>query len=183
MEYIDTLDRKSLRLKQLIEDLFEVSKINSNNITLNPVEVDLAELIKQVQLELSDRFEESGIDVRAQYPEEKVILMLDSQKTYRIFENLFVNVIKYAMPGTRAYLTVQLEEASVEITLKNISATELNLTPEEISERFIRGDKARNTEGSGLGLAIVKSFVEIQGGVFQIIMDGDLFKVSIRFSR
>lgn len=183
MEYIDTLDRKSLRLKQLIEDLFEVSKINSNNITLNPVEVDLAELIKQVQLELSDRFEESGIDVRAQYPEEKVILMLDSQKTYRIFENLFVNVIKYAMPGTRAYLTVQLEEASVVITLKNISATELNLTPEEISERFIRGDKARNTEGSGLGLAIVKSFVEIQGGVFQIIMDGDLFKVSIRFSR
>lgn len=183
MEYIDTLDRKSLRLKQLIEDLFEVSKINSNNIILNPVEVDLAELIKQVQLELSDRFEESGIDVRAQYPEEKVILMLDSQKTYRIFENLFVNVIKYGMPGTRAYFTVQLEEASVEITLKNISATELNLTPEEISERFIRGDKARNTEGSGLGLAIVKSFVEIQGGVFQIIMDGDLFKVSIRFSR
>lgn len=183
MEYIDTLDRKSLRLKQLIEDLFEVSKINSNNITLNPVEVDLTELIKQVHLELSDRFEESGIEVRAQYPEEKVIWMLDSQKTYRIFENLFVNIIKYALPGTRAYLTLQLQEDMIEITLKNISATELNLTPEEISERFIRGDKSRNTEGSGLGLAIVKSFVEIQGGEFQIIMDGDLFKVIIRFSR
>lgn len=183
MEYIETLDRKSLRLKQLIEDLFEVSKINSNNITLNPVEVDLIELIKQVQLELSDRFEEIGIDVRAQFPEEKVIMMLDSQKTYRIFENLFVNVIKYAMPGTRAYLTVQLQGASVEITLKNISATELNLTPEEISERFIRGDKSRNTEGSGLGLAIVKSFVEVQGGLLQIVMDGDLFKVIIRFTR
>ncbi|HCL03034.1 MAG TPA: two-component sensor histidine kinase [Lachnoclostridium phytofermentans] len=182
-EYIDTLDRKSLRLKQLIEDLFEVSKINSNNITLNPVEVDLVELIKQVQLELSDRFEEAGIEVRTQFPEEKVILMLDSQRTYRIFENLFVNVIKYALPGTRAYLTVQLQDASAQITLKNISATELNLTPEEISERFIRGDKSRNTDGSGLGLAIVKSFVEIQGGLFQIVMDGDLFKVIIRFTR
>jgi len=182
-EYIDTLDRKSLRLKQLIEDLFEVSKINSNNITLNPVEVDLVELIKQVQLELSDRFEEAGIEVRTQFTEEKVILMLDSQRTYRIFENLFVNVIKYALPGTRAYLTVQLQDASAQITLKNISATELNLTPEEISERFIRGDKSRNTDGSGLGLAIVKSFVEIQGGLFQIVMDGDLFKVIIRFTR
>ncbi len=183
IEYIDTLDRKSLRLKQLIEDLFEVSKINSNNITLNPVEVDLSELIKQVHLELSDRFDEAGIDIRAQLPEEKVIMMLDSQKTYRIFENLFVNIIKYALPGTRAYLTLQLQEAFVWITLKNISATELNLSPEEISERFIRGDKARNTEGSGLGLAIVKSFVEIQGGDFQIVMDGDLFKVILRFAR
>lgn len=183
MEYIDTLDRKSLRLKQLIEDLFEVSKINSNNITLNLVEVDLAELVKQVHLELSDRFEEAGIDLRTQIPDGKVILTLDSQKTYRIFENLFVNVIKYAMPGTRAYLTMQLEEATVEITLKNISENELNLTPEEISDRFVRGDKSRNTEGSGLGLAIVKSFVEIQGGTFMIVMDGDLFKVIIRFAR
>lgn len=183
MEYIDTLDRKSLRLKQLIEDLFEVSKINSNNITLNPVEVDIVELVKQVELELSDRFEEAGIEVRSQIPEEKVILTLDSQKTYRIFENLFVNVIKYAMSGTRAYVTLRAEDTLVSITIKNISATELNLSAEEISERFVRGDKSRNTEGSGLGLAIVKSLVEIQGGTFQILMDGDLFKVVIQFIR
>ena len=180
-EYIETLDNKALRLKQLIEDLFEVSKINSNNITLDPVEVDVIELIKQAQVELSDRFEEAGIEFRMTAQEEKVILMLDSQKTYRIFENLFVNVVKYAQPGTRAYMTVVQKNGKTEIVLKNVSAHELNVSPEQLTERFVRGDESRHTEGSGLGLAIVKSIVEIQGGKFDIEIDGDLFKAIILF--
>ncbi len=180
-EYIEVLDNKAMRLKQLIEDLFEVSKINSSNITLNPVDVDVVELIKQAQLELLERFEEAHIDYRLTVPEDKVILHLDSQKTYRIFENLFVNVVKYALPNTRAYMSVTKEDGIVTIEMKNVSAQELNISPEQLTERFVRGDKSRNTEGSGLGLAIVKSIVEVQGGTFSIEVDGDLFKVIIQF--
>lgn len=180
-EYIEVLDNKAMRLKQLIEDLFEVSKISSSNITLNPVDVDVVELIKQAQLELSDRFEEAQIDFRLTVPEEKVILQLDSQKTYRIFENLFVNVVKYAQVNTRAYMTVAKENDTVTIILKNVSAQELNILPEQLTERFVRGDESRNSEGSGLGLAIVKSIVEVQGGKFSIEVDGDLFKTIIQF--
>lgn len=181
MEYIETLDSKALRLKQLIEDLFEVSKISSNNITLDPVDVDIVELMKQVQVELSDRFTEAGIEFRFTTFQEKVILQLDSQKTYRIFENLFINVTKYAQPGTRAYLSVEKEPGKIMVTLKNISAQELHVSGEQLTERFVRGDESRNTEGSGLGLAIVKSIVEVQGGKFWIEIDGDLFKAVIEF--
>lgn len=177
--YIDTLDKKSLRLKRLIEDLFEISKASSNTMTLNLVDVDLVSLIKQVQLELMDKIEEAQVEFRYQLTDDKVILNLDSEKTYRIFENLFLNITKYAMPQTRAYIEVQDGAEDVIVTIKNISATELNFTPTEISERFVRGDKSRNTEGSGLGLAIVKNFVELQNGKFQIQLDGDLFKVVI----
>ena len=180
-EYIETLDNKAFRLKQLIEDLFEVSKFNSNNITLDPVEVDIVELIKQVQVELSDRFEEAGIEFRFTSFEEKVILHLDSQKTYRIFENLFMNVIKYAQPGTRAYLSIEKNSQKIVIVLKNISAQELHISGDELTERFVRGDESRNTEGSGLGLAIVKSIIEVQGGKFYVEIDGDLFKAVIEF--
>jgi len=181
--YIDTIDKKSMRLKSLIEDLFEISKASSNNITLNLVEMDLISLIKQVQLELTDKIEQSEVEFRYQLPEEKVILNLDSEKTYRIFENLILNITKYAMPHSRAYIDVSLDNNDVTVTLKNVSATELNFTGDEISERFVRGDKSRNTEGSGLGLAIVKNFVELQGGKFGIILDGDLFKAVIVWKR
>lgn len=179
--YIDTLDKKSLRLKQLIEDLFEVSKANSNNITLHPVEIDLAALVKQVALELEDSINASGIDFRYLLPEDKINLMLDSEKTYRIIENLMVNITKYALPHSRAYIELCKEEAAVTLTMKNISAAELNFSAEEITDRFVRGDKSRSTEGSGLGLAIVKSFTELQGGKLTITTDGDLFKACIRF--
>lgn len=181
--YIQTIDNKSQRLKRLIEDLFEVSKANSNNITLNLVDIDLISLIKEVQLELNDKIEASGISFRNSFPKGKVIMSLDSEKTYRIIENLITNIAKYAMPGTRAYVDIEETAEFVEITFKNISATELDISADEISERFVRGDKSRNTEGSGLGLAIVKSFVEIQGGKFQVILDGDLFKAKIHFER
>jgi signal transduction histidine kinase len=177
--YIDTLDMKSQRLKRLIEDLFEVSKVTSNNITLNMLEIDLTDLIKQVLLELDDKIHKSEIEFRLHLPEEKVLLLLDSEKTYRIFENLITNITKYAMPHTRAYIDMEAKEDKVIVILKNVSAGELDFNTEEITERFVRGDQSRNTEGSGLGLAIVKSFVELQGGDFEIQVDGDLFKAII----
>ena len=186
--YIEVLEGKSMRLKSLIEDLFEVSKANSGITPLNLVEVDIVSLLKQVCLELRDRIESCGIDFRWNLPEEKVILNLDSQKTYRVFENLLVNIMKYGLPGTRAYVDIQTEQrtenggmvqSQVVVTMKNISAAELHVSPNELTERFVRGDESRNTEGSGLGLAIAKSFVELQGGRMEIEVEADLFKVTI----
>lgn len=176
-EYLETLDRKSLRLKALIEDLFEVSKANSQNITLDIRDVDIVSMVKQVEFEMEDKLADAGLDVRMNLPEEKVIVPLDSQKTFRIFENLFGNIAKYALPGTRVYVNGFTAKEDVTIILKNITAQELSVSGEELTERFVRGDVSRNTEGSGLGLAIAKSFTELQGGKFRIELDGDLFKV------
>lgn len=180
-DYIDTLSRKSMRLKVLIEDLFEVSKASSKNIVLEYMDVDVVNLMKQVYIEHEEKLTKMGLDIRWNIPNEKIILLLDNQKTYRIFENLFVNLQKYAMQNSRVYIDILQEENQVQIILKNISATELNIRPEELTERFVRGDKSRNTEGSGLGLAIAKSFVEAQKGSFDIVVDGDLFKAVITF--
>jgi signal transduction histidine kinase len=179
--YIDVLEKKSLRLKSLIEDLFEISKANSNNVTLDMTEVDIVSLLKEVSLELSDKIKESTIDFRWNLPDEKILLSLDGQKTYRIFDNLLSNIIKYAMPNTRAYIDLKVVGGEVAITLKNVSAAEITLKPEEITERFARGDESRNTEGSGLGMAIAKSFVELQNGRFQVEVEADLFRVIIRW--
>ena len=182
-KYIDTIDRKSQRLKKLIEDLFEMSKASSGNIKLNLMKVDIVSLMQQAQFELSDKISESSLEFRNNYPENKVILELDSEKTYRIFENLLINITKYSMKNSRVYIDIKDEEESVEITFRNISENEINFSINEIVERFVRGDKSRNTEGSGLGLSIAKSFVELQGGEFNIDIDGDLFKVTIRFKK
>lgn len=184
--YIDILEKKSMRLKVLIEDLFEVSKATSGAATVKLENVDIVSLLKQVRLELQDRIDGSGVDFRWNLPEEKVVLPLDSQKTYRVFENLLVNIIKYAMPGTRAYIDVKTEEGTdginwAVISMKNISAQELQVDPKELTERFVRGDTSRNTEGSGLGLAIAKSFVELQGGNMSVEAEADLFRVIIRW--
>lgn len=182
-EYLDTLERKSLRLKVLIEDLFEMSKASSGSVTLDPVPVDICNLMRQVYLEYEDKMEEKGLQVRFSVPEEKVILQLDSQKTYRIFENLYVNIIKYALRDTRVFVTVERRSGNdgaccgIHIEMKNISEQEIIGNPQELSERFVRGDASRNSEGSGLGLAIAKSLTELQGGKFKIRADGDLFKV------
>ncbi|MDE5910430.1 MAG: HAMP domain-containing histidine kinase [Lachnospiraceae bacterium] len=180
-EYLGVLKKKSARLKHLIDDLFEVSKASSGNITFHPVEVDICHLMRQVYLEYEDRIEESGLVFRFYVPEEKVILQLDPQKTYRIFENLYTNIIKYAMPNTRVYINAKKTEGGIDIEIKNMSASELNIPAENLTERFVRGDSARNTEGSGLGLAIATSFVELQGGKMKVEIDGDLFKVKIRW--
>lgn len=180
-EYIEVLDKKSHRLKVLIEDLFEISKASSKNVTLHIMDVDIVSLFKQVKLETEEKFEGTGLDFRCNYPEESVIVALDSQKTYRIFENLLVNVAKYAMLNTRVYVDIFREGETAVFRMKNISAAELTFDAGEITERFVRGDESRNTEGSGLGLAIAKSFTEVQKGEFKIETDGDLFKVEVRF--
>lgn len=181
--YINVLERKSMRLKVLIEDLFEVSKATSKNVKLELAKVDIISLLKQVRLELSERMEKSELDFRWNFQEEKVYLTLDSQKTYRIFENLLINILKYSLEGTRVYIDVSDNEDIVTITMKNISKGELNFNPGDITERFVRGDVSRNTEGSGLGLAIVKSFVELQKGKLTIEVNGDLFVARIEWRR
>lgn len=183
VQYLDTLDRKAQRLQFLIEDLFEVSKATSGNITLNIEAVDVVSLMKQTLLELEDKLEESSLIMRKNFPEEKVILQLDSFRTFRVFENLVSNISKYAMPNTRVYIDIVDKNDYVEITLKNMAADEINFDVDNIVERFVRGDESRNTEGSGLGLAIAKSFVELQGGRLNIEVDGDLFKVIINFKK
>ncbi|WP_227828128.1 MULTISPECIES: sensor histidine kinase [unclassified Clostridioides] len=181
--YIDTLDRKSQRLQHLIEDLFEVSKVNSGDVHLNIVNVDIISLMKQTLLELDDKIAESSLKVRNNFSSEKIILPLDSQRTFRVFENLIINISKYAMPNSRVYVDILETDRQVNIMLKNMSATEIDFSVDDIMERFVRGDKSRNTEGSGLGLAIAKSFVELQGGKMKIDIDGDLFKVTITFNK
>lgn len=178
-EYLDVLARKSNRLKILIEDLFEVSKATSGNVSLQLDRVDIGNLMRQAYLEYEDRVEQADLLFRFQIPEEKQFLILDSQKTYRIFENLYTNIIKYAMPHTRVYVRMERLGNDVVIELKNTSKAELNIAPESLTERFVRGDSSRNTEGSGLGLAIARSFVELQGGRMRLEIDGDLFKVTI----
>lgn len=181
--YIETLDKKSQRLKVLIEDLFEVSKATSDNIVMNFDEVDLVSLIKQVRLENEDKIAESTLDFRWNFPREKCILTLDPQRTFRVIDNLVQNILKYSMPHSRVYIDMRENELEVIVSFKNMSATEMNFSPEEITERFVRGDLSRNTEGSGLGLAIAQSFTELQNGTFKVETDGDLFKVTIIFKK
>ncbi|WP_227862639.1 sensor histidine kinase [Clostridioides sp. ES-S-0049-02] len=181
--YIDTLDRKSQRLQHLIEDLFEVSKVNSGDVHLNIVNVDIISLMKQTLLELDDKIAESSLKIKNNFSSEKIILPLDSQRTFRVFENLIINISKYAMPNSRVYIDILETDRQVNIMLRNMSATEIDFSVDDIMERFVRGDKSRNTEGSGLGLAIAKSFVELQGGKMKIDIDGDLFKVTITFNK
>ena len=143
------------------------------------MKVDIVDLIKQVGLENDSKIKEANLDFRWKLPEHKLIMWLDSQKTYRIFENLIVNITKYAMPHTRVYIEMTEQENDVHISMKNVSAAELNFDTEEITDRFVRGDVSRNTEGSGLGLAIAKSFIELQHGTLKISTEADLFKADI----
>ncbi|WP_250675907.1 sensor histidine kinase [Paraclostridium ghonii] len=181
--YIDTLDRKSERLRVLIEDLFEVSKVNSGNVSLNIIDVDVVSLMKQTLLEVDDKMRASNLNIRTNFPDEKLILQLDSQRMFRVFENLLINISKYAMDSSRVYIDILNEEEVVNISFKNMTAEEIDFNVEDLVERFVRGDKSRNTEGSGLGLAIAKSFVELQGGTFNVSTDGDLFKVVITLKK
>jgi len=182
-EYVDTLDKKSQRLKVLIEDLFEVSKASSNNITLYCTDIDLVNLLKQVCLENEDKITESTLDFRWNLPEKRCVAHLDPNRTYRIMDNLIQNILKYSMPHSRVYIDMEETDSEYVIHFKNMSATEMNFDAAEITERFVRGDLSRNTEGSGLGLAIAQSFTEMQNGKFEVQIDGDLFKVNLQFQK
>ena len=181
--YVDILDQKTQRLKVLTDDLFEVSKAQSGNITMNFMDVDVVSLMKQVRLEMEDQIADSGLLFRWNLPEEKIIMNLDGQRTYRVFVNLISNILKYSMPNSRVFIDVMPDKSSVQICFRNISMAELDFDVERLTDRFVRGDASRNTEGSGLGLAIAKSFVELQHGTFKIDVDGDLFKVTISWLR
>ena len=181
-EYIDTLDRKSKRLKTLIEDLFDVSNVRGKDVKLNIEEVNVIELINYTLLELEDKINKSSLIFSLNFEEDEVILNLDRKRTIRVFENLIVNITKYSLENTRVYIDTKKESNKFYITLRNISKEEIDVNGEHLLERFVRGDKSRNTEGAGLGLSIAKDFIELQGGNLNVNIDGDLFKVIIEFN-
>lgn len=180
-EYINVLDNKSQRLKKLIEDLVEASKASSGNIKLNKENLNVAELINQCRGEFEDRFKNSDLDIITDIPKEDICIYADSRYMFRVIENIFSNVSKYALKGSRVYIDVTKSSDKINISIKNISKDKLNIAPDELMQRFVRGDKSRFTEGSGLGLSISKSLTELQGGTFEISIDGDLFKVDLSF--
>lgn len=180
-EYFNQLERYTNRLSNLIQDLFDVSKASSGNIDLHPIDLRLQALVDQSLAECIEVLESKDIQVVKNV--EDVVVHLDGDKTYRVFENLLTNIGKYAMPHSRAYIDIHEEEDYVSVIFKNMSEVEMNFSSEEIQERFVRGDKSRHETGSGLGLAIAKSFVVAQGGTFDIEIDGDLFKVIMTFKK
>lgn len=180
-EYLEVLDQKSQRLKQLTEDLVEASRASSGNVVLDIRRIDVKELLMQTSGEFVERFETRGLQLVENFPQNPQYVDADGRRLWRIIENLFRNVEKYAMPHTRVYLDLINDGDRVAFSLKNISENPLNISPEELTERFTRGDESRSTEGSGLGLSIAKDLTEIQKGTFEIYLDGDLFKVTVSF--
>ncbi|QRG67549.1 sensor histidine kinase [Brevibacillus choshinensis] len=181
--YVDVLERKTNRLKVLIDDLFEAAKTASGSIELNIEQVNVSSLLNQAIAEFSDKIDASSLTFRVNIEQQKMYAPLDGKKTWRVFENLIGNALKYSMPHTRVHIDLFEKNEEVILTIKNVSAYEIDFAAEELFERFKRADQSRNTEGSGLGLAIAKSIVELQGGKLQIDIDGDYFKVIVTFRR
>lgn len=182
-EYLEILDNKSQRLKKLTEDLVEASKASSGAIKLNMEKLNVNELIKQVSGEFEDKFKLHNLQEIITFPENDVYINADSRYMYRVLENMYSNISKYAMEGTRVYTDIKEENNKVIIQLKNVSKQKLNISADELMQRFVRGEASRNTEGSGLGLSIARSLTELQQGEFNIYLDGDLFKVTIEFEK
>jgi signal transduction histidine kinase len=180
-EYLDILEKKAERLKVLTEDLVEASKASSGAIKLNEEEIDFVELVNQTNGEFTDGFAKCDLHLICTIPEEPAYILADGRYVWRILENLYRNVEKYAMPGTRVYVEVARKGNRICFVMKNISARELNIPAEELTERFIRGDASRTSEGSGLGLSIAKDLTTLMQGTFQIYLDGDLFRVTVSF--
>ena len=180
-KYLEVLDRQSQRLKKLVEDLMEMSKASTGNLAVEIGRVDAAEAVNQALGEFSDKLDKAGLFPVFRQPEKAVYMMADGRLVWRVMSNLLSNAVKYALPGTRLYVDLQQLENKVLLSMKNISREELNVQADELLERFVRGDASRNTEGSGLGLNIAKSLMELQKGQLQILVDGDLFKVTLIF--
>lgn len=180
-EYIDVLSRQSARLKKLIDDLIEASKASTGNLNVNLQRCELGVLLDQTAGEYGERLSKAGLELVLTKPEEPVSIMADGRHMWRIFDNLMNNACKYAQPGTRIYLTLNRVGSRANVIFRNISRSMLNITGDELMERFVRGDSSRNTEGSGLGLNIAKSLAQLQGGELELTLDGDLFKVTLSF--
>lgn len=181
--YLDILEAKAQRLKTLTEDVVEASTVSSGNISLEYMDVDLVEMIQQTEGEMAEKFEARNLKMIVNLPAEPAVVHVDGRRMWRVLENIFGNAAKYAMPGTRVYADLKLEEDTVDLSLKNVSEHQLNISADELTERFIRGDLSRSSEGSGLGLSIAQSLTTMQGGTFNLYLDGDLFRVNIRFPR
>ena len=180
-QYLEVLDRQSQRLKKLLDDLMEMSKASTGNITTCVTPMDLTEAVNQALGEFADKLALAELTPVFRQPEEPVMMMADGRLTWRILSNLLSNVVKYALPGTRVYIDINRYQNHVLLSIKNISREELNVDAQELTERFVRGDAARNAEGSGLGLNIAKSLMELQKGQLNLLIDGDLFKVTLTF--
>ena len=180
-QYIAVLDKKSQRLKKLIEDLVEASKVSSGNVKLNMEVINLKELLNQTIGEFEDKLDKKNLKIEMDLPNENVLIKADNRYLYRVIENVFSNISKYALEGSRVYIKLEKQKEEVYLEFKNISKDKLNISAEELMQRFVRGDKSRYTEGSGLGLSIAESLTELQGGKFKIDIDGDLFKVEIKW--
>ena len=180
-QYLEVLDRQSQRLKKLIEDLMEMSKASTGNMAVDIEKVDAAEAVNQALGEFADKLEKAQLTPVFRQPDDSVYMMADGRLVWRVMSNLLGNAVKYALPGTRVYLDLLEMDGKVIISMKNISREELNVSADELMERFVRGDASRNTEGSGLGLNIAQSLMELQKGQLQILVDGDLFKVTMVF--
>ena len=182
-DYLNILEEKAQRLKTLTEDVVEASKVSSGNISLEYMDLDLSEMIQQTQGELEEKFEARNLAIVTDLPTEPAVVHVDGRRMWRVLENIYGNAAKYAMPGTRVYATLKTDDTKVRFSLKNVSEHQLNIQADELTERFIRGDISRSTEGSGLGLSIAKSLTTMQGGTFDLYLDGDLFRVDITFPR
>lgn len=182
-EYSDVLLRQSVRLKRLLENLVEASKASTGNLEVNLVPCEIGVLLTQITGEYSQRLQEKGLELIVSQPKEPLYMMADSRHLWRVMDNLMNNILNYALTGTRAYLTVEKTEQEVTIAFKNISSAPLNISTDELLERFVRGDRSRNTEGNGLGLSIAQSLTELQKGRLELTVDGDLFKVLLHFPR
>jgi len=180
-QYLEVLARQSQQLKKLLEDLMDMSKASTGNMNVEIIRLDAVEAINQALGEFSDKLEQARLVPVFRHADPFVPMMADGRLLWRVLNNLLGNAVKYAMPGTRLYLDLMILEGNVVISLKNISREELTTDAEELMERFVRGDDSRNTEGSGLGLNIAKSLVELQKGQMQLLVDGDLFKVTLIF--
>ena len=182
-EYTSVILRQSARLKKLTEDLVEASKASTGNVEVNAEVLDVSELLSQSVGEFAGRFEAAGLTPVETKPGAPVQIFADGRHVWRIFENLLVNTCKYSLSGTRVYVNLIEKNSNVSVVIKNISALPLNISPEELTERFVRGDSSRHTEGSGLGLSIAKSLAELQGGSLEIDIDGDCFKATVKFKK
>jgi len=178
-EYIEVLDQKSKRLKMLTDDLFEAAKASSGNIPVQLDRIDIVSLITQGLGEVNDKIEDSNLEFRFNHPKDKVYITADGKLLWRSIENVLSNIFKYALKGSRVYIDIEDLGSEILLTFKNISAYELNISADELMERFKRGDESRLSQGSGLGLSIAKSLIDIQKGRFTIQVDGDLFKSMI----